>query len=309
MMGRYSISILIGAIALVFLVYWSTFQVSFNEVAIKVTLGRADEDSVVRDPGLKTKWPWPVVWIQKYDTRMRVLDTPETEIKTRDGKQVIIGAYAIWTIADPLQFFVKARFETEAENQMRSRIATAKAALVGKSDLSDFVNLDVAHVEAKHAELLTNLREQVAPGLLADYGIAVHEIGIRRISLPKETTQQVFESMRQERNKLATELREEGKSEAAGIVARATQEADQVLAFAQRKAEEIRSAGTQAVTRIYSRIEQEDREFFEWLRWMDALKAALAQKTTIFIDEQSPLFAPFVHPPVAQPGNSESSGG
>lgn len=302
-MSRISIPTLIVAllVVLILLTYMFSFQVAFHEVAIKVRLGRATEGSVLREPGLKARWPWPIESIEKYDTRLRVLDTPETEIKTRDGKQVIIGAYAIWSIADPLQFFINARYESEAESQMRSRIATAQAAHVGQSALSDFVNLDAAHVEQRYAELLASMRADVAPGLLTDYGIAVQEIGIRRISLPKETTQQVFESMRQERNKLATELREEGKSEAAGIVAQATQEADQVRAFAQRKAEEIRSAGTQAVTRIYAQIEQEDREFFEWLRWLDALKAALAQKTTIFLDQTSPFFEPFVHPPVDAP--------
>ena len=67
----------------------------------------------------------------------------------------------------------------------------------------------------------------------------------------------------------------------------------------QRRAKEIESAGIQASTRILALIAPEDREFFEWLRWLDALKQSLAQKTTFFLDERSPLFEPFVRPPVA----------
>lgn len=301
--------IIAGLVVVILLTYLCTYQVAFNEVAIKIRFGQADDDSVIRGdvaPGLKFRWPWPVERIRKYDIRLRTLDTPEAEIKTIDGKNVIIGAYAVWQIETPLQFLVSAQTVGEAQKQMRSRISQAQAAVIGQSRLSDFVNLDRERVRLNYTQLLDDVKAGVYDKLLIDYGIAVREIGIRRISLPQETTKQVFESMRQERNKLATELREEGKSEAEGIVARATQESAQILAFADRKAEEIRSAGTQAVSRIYAQIEQQDREFFEWLRWLDTLRTALAQRTTIFIDKSWPMHEVFVNPPVEQQAGSST---
>ena len=282
-------------VVLILLLAASTYQVAFNQVAVKV---RFDEGEVIREPGLRLKWPWPIEHVQHYDRRLQTLDTPETEIKTIDGKNVIVGAYALWTIEDPLQFYRRVRTVDEAEKQMRSRISQAQAAVIGQSNLSDFVNLDAALVEQKYDALLQRMRETVAPGLLADYGIRVAELGLRRISLPRETTQEVFNSMRAERNKLAARFREEGKSQAEGIKARANSEAKQILEFASSKAQEIKSAGVQASTRIYEQIAAEDAEFFEWLRWLDALKASLAQKTTVFLDQNSPLFGPFVYPPV-----------
>ncbi len=294
---RWSLTTLIVAVpvVLILLLAASTYQVAFNQVAVKV---RFDEGAVIREPGLKWKWPWPIEHVQHYDRRLQTLDTPETEIKTIDGKNVIVGAYALWTIEDPLQFYRRVRTVDEAEKQMRSRISQAQAAVIGQSNLSDFVNLDAALVEQKYDAMLQRMRETVAPGLLADYGIRVAELGLRRISLPRETTQEVFNSMRAERNKLAARFREEGKSQAEGIKARANSEAKQILEFANSKAQEIKSAGVQASTRIYEQIAAEDAEFFEWLRWLDALRASLAQKTTIFLDQNSPLFGPFVHPPV-----------
>ncbi len=285
-------------VVLILLLAASTYQVAFNQVAVKV---RFDEGEVIREPGLRLKWPWPIEHVQHYDQRLQTLDTPETEIKTIDGKNVIVGAYALWTIEDPLQFYRRVRTVDEAEKQMRSRISQAQAAVIGQSNLSDFVNLDAALVEQKYDALLERMRETVAPGLRADYGIHVAELGLRRISLPRETTQEVFNSMRAERNKLAARFREEGKSQAEGIKARANSEAKQILEFASSKAQEIKSAGVQASTRIYEQIAAEDAEFFEWLRWLDALKASLAQKTTIFLDQNSPLFGPFVNPPAVPP--------
>jgi len=283
-----------------------TYQVDFSQVAVKVRLGKADDSSIIREPGLKFRWPL-IDSIETYDIRLRTLDTPETEIKTIDGKNLIIGSYAVWTIADPLKFYTRVRTVKEAENRMRPRLAQSQAAVIGQSTLADFVNLDQQQKEASYTRLLQQMLDGARAELLADYGIDVTQIGFQRISLPKEATQQVFESMRQERNKLAARYRQEGKSRAEGIKARAEASAMQILAFADRRAKEIESAGIQASTRILAMIAPEDREFFEWLRWLDALKQSLAQKTTFFLDERSPLFEPFAQPPL--PATSQPSGG
>lgn len=304
-MSKVSIPTLLvaGLVVLILVIFAFSYQVSFHEVAIKVRFGQADEQSVVREPGLRFRWPWPIESVASYDVRLRTLDTPEAEIKTVDGKNVIVSAYAVWQIEEPLQFYrrVPRRSVEEAEKQMRSRISQVQAAVIGQSTLADFVNLDAEQTDRSYDRLLQQMRDGVAPGLLADYGIAVRRIGIRRISLPREAAEQVFESMRQERSKLAARYRQEGRSRAEGIKARAEANAKQILAFAERRAKEIESAGIRASTRILEMIPREDREFFEWLRWLDALEASLAQKTTIFLDMKSPLFAPFVQPPVAVP--------
>lgn len=313
-MSRISISflVLVLLVILILLAYASTYQVSFHEVAVKVRLGKADEDSVVREPGLKFRWIKPIETIQKYDIRLRTLDTPETEIKTLDAKNVIIGSYAVWRIREPLQFFRRARSVDEAERHLRSRIAQIQATVVGQHTLVDFVNLDADELEQSYEEMLTAMRGKISEtedgglayeggigqGLLDDYGIELREIGIRRISLPQDVTQEVFKSMQQERNRIAARYREEGKSRAEAIKARAQSEADAILSFADTKAQQIKSAGYRAATSILARIAEEDREFFEWLRWLDALKAALSQKTTIFLDQDWPFFGPFVDPPV-----------
>jgi len=305
-MNRVSIPLLIAVVAAVLIAWAITYQVSYNEVAIRVRLGHVEQ--VVTEPGLRFKWPFPIEYVVRYDARLRTLDAPETEIKTSDGKNVIIGTYAVWRIDKPLQFYQRAGTIPLAEEQMRTRIAQMQAAVVGQKTLPYFVNLDRQAVEANYDKLFAEMRDDIAPGLAADYGIALAEIGIRRISLPKEVTQEVFNSMIQERKSLAAKSREEGKSQAEAIKARAEADARQILAFADRKAEEIRSAGIQASTRILSKINESDREFFEWLGWLDTLKASFKQKSTIFIDEDSPLYGPFVRPPVGVDPNSPPRG-
>lgn len=284
----------------------TTFQVGFNEVAIRVLLGRADETSVVREPGLKFKWIPPIETVQKYDTRLRTLDTFETEFKTSDGKNVIIGAYAIWTIEDPLKFYVKVRSEGAAEQQMRSRLQGAKNAVVGQSTLADFVNRDAETKDASYNRMLQEIADTVRPGLLTDYGIQVRQVGFRRIALPAETTQQVFQSMIAERNRLASAALTEGTSRAATIRQQAEADARSIRAFAEAMAEEIRAAGTQAATMIYQQVAPEDQPLLVYLRWLEGLRAIFAPGGTVVIDQQSPLFAPFVNPPIVRDADGQA---
>ncbi|MCK4341656.1 MAG: protease modulator HflC [Phycisphaerae bacterium] len=311
-MTRFSIPTLIIAllVVLILLTFACTYQVGFNEAAIKVRLGKADESSIITTPGLKLRWPWPFEEITHYDTRLRTMDTPETEIKTHDGKSVIVGSYAVWRIEKPLQFYNRARTVKIAEGHMRARISQVQATIVGQRTLPDFVNLDRELLDASYDRILRDMLDKkeivdgrevevgVRAGLLRDFGIGLEKIGIRRISLPQEVTKKVFDSMIQERRTLAARYREEGKSRAEAIKARAESDADQILSFADAKAKEIRSAGYQASARILAQIDEADRELFEWLRWLDALKATLKQRTTIFIDKDWPLFEPFVNPPI-----------
>ena len=61
--------------------------------------------------------------------------------------------------------------------------------------------------------------------------------------------------------------------------------------------EEIESKGTRAATRTLAQISKEDEPFFIWLRRLDALKAVLQERTTIFFDSEIELFKDFVEPP------------
>jgi modulator of FtsH protease HflC len=297
-MSRVSIPTLIIALLVVFilLAFACTHEVAFYQAAVKVRFGKPL--AIITTPGLKARWPWPIESIEEYDTRLRTLDSAETEVKTADGKNVILGTYVVWKIQDPLKFYTSVRSIPRAEEQMRTRISQAQAAVVGQKTLPDFVNLDRQALETSYTGILDEMRGRVAPSVATDYGIQINEIGVRRISLPKEVTREVFKSMIQDRKRLATKYREEGKSRAEAIKARAEADAKQILAFADYKASQIRSAGTQATTRILEKINASDREFFEWLRWIEALKAALRQKTTIFIDQNWPFFNPFVNPPL-----------
>lgn len=284
-----------GALVIIFVVYMITFQVRFNEAAVKVRFGKADEQSVIKQPGLYFKWPL-VESTKKYDMRLRLVDTPDTEIKTRDGKALIVGAFAVWRIDDPLKFYVRVPNEADAENELRKRLNEVRSTVIGQHNMNEFFNLDRTQVDANWSQIEKQMLDAVRPGVLADYGVDIQHVGIRRVALPSEVTAKVQTSMQEEWKAQANTLREEGKGLAAAIKAQAEADRDKILAFARRRAQEIESQGVEASARIMHQIAEEDSEFYIWLQYLEALKEAFSQRGTIFLDAQDVIYPFFSDP-------------
>lgn len=318
-MKRVSVPTLITAVLLlaILVTYAVTTQVRFNQVGVRVKLGEASAASVIEKPGLYVRWPWPVESIKTYDARLRTTDTPEAESKTRDGKNLIVSAYAVWRVKDPYQYYVRVAEDAEAIRQLRTRLGQVRSAAIGKHDLSFFVSLDNEQVQTNWDTLEQEMLAESAPGVLRDYGIELLEVNIRRISLPEQVTRTVFQAMSKNAERLAGRYREEGKSLAEAIRARAEAERRQILAFTEVKAQEIRSQGLQQAQRLLAKIAEGDLDFYRFLRQMDAMRIALQQKTTFFLDSNSPLFTPLTEPlggygpPAAasQPAARDAEGG
>ncbi len=320
-MRRISVPTLITAVLVVavLLVKMTTFMVRFSEAAVKVRLGKVA--AIIDKPGLNWCWPWPFESVRTYDTRLRTLDTLESEIKTRDGKNIIIGNYALWRIADPENFYVRVGTVPEAEDKLRARIHQRRAAVIGNEELSAFVSLNEDAVNTNYDRIEQALlkgrqvegdREgrSLREAVREDFGIELVKVDLRRISLPEETTQSVFAQMIAERNKEADRFRQEGKARAATITGQALADRNQILEFVKRRAAEIQSTGIEASTSVLKQIAAEDAELFEWLRWLDALRVALRQKSTIFLDSRSGLFDYFNTPQLpGEGGNHPDAGG
>lgn len=287
-----------AALVLVLVLYSITYQVKFFETAFIERLGKADESSVATTAGIKFRFPPPIDRVKTYDTRLKVLDTPEVESTTRDGQNIVIGCYALWRIANPLTFYRRVPDGVEAaEEKLRARINLVRDTVIGTVDMSAFVNLDASKV--RYTEIERAMVDQCRAEILDDFGVHIEAIGIRRISLPERATEKVFDNMSARRATIAATSIEEGNAAAAAIEARAQANADKILAFASRRAEEIKSEGVRATTRIFEQIGPEDAELFHFMKSIDALEAIFQQGTTFFLDTRTELFRVFSDRPGA----------
>lgn len=311
-MKRVSIPTIIAFIALIVILaaYAVTFQVRFNEQAVRIGLMRS-EVRVEKDAGLYFKWPFPFERVNHYDTRLHMIDTPETELKTADGQNLIVGCYAVWRIADAALFSQRLPNDDmrnnyrDAEEKLRTRINEARQAVIGRHGMGELFNLDAALVANGREKIHQEMKDAAAPGLRENFGIELVSVAIRRNTVPEDATQAILQSMSSERATLAAQFTQEGKSRADAIRAAANAGKEKIMAFAQRKAVRIKSEGDAAAARIIEQIRAEDSDLFVWLRYLDALEGSLKEKSTIFLDWDSDLFRMF-KAPLAAPKTPEA---
>ncbi len=280
-----SFVVLVGAILVALLLsHMFFYQVRYDQVAVRTTFDKADETSVQETPGLKWRWPWPINKVALYSKRLQVLEDKIEELQTADGKSVIVRTYLTWRIADPLDFYVTLKDPAEANRQLSSRLREIRG-LISNYDFDELVNVDrekikLADIEKRATTALDDALRQ------AGYGIKVESVGIHKIILPESTTQKVFDTMIAARERLAENALQEGQAQASAIRSEATSARERILAFAERKAQSIRSQGDREAASQYENFAQNE-EFAIFLRKIEALRKMLDHNTTFVLSADS----------------------
>jgi membrane protease subunit HflC len=280
-----SFVILVGVLLVALLLsHMFLYQVRYDQVAVRTTFDKADESSIQEAPGLKWRWPWPINTVALYSKRLQILEDKIEELQTADGKSVIVRTYLTWRIADPLSFYVTLKDPDEANRQLSSRLREIRG-LISRYQFDELVNVDreklkLATIEQQATEALSAGLEQ------AGYGIRVESVGIHKIILPESTTQKVFETMIAARERLAENALQEGQAQASAIRSEATSARDRILAFAERRAQAIRSQGDREAAVHYESFAKNE-EFAIFLRKIEALGKMLDHNTTFVLSADS----------------------
>ncbi|MBL9187790.1 MAG: protease modulator HflC [Opitutaceae bacterium] len=273
-----------------------SFQVASNESAVLTRFG-----SPVRtlgEPGLYFKWPWPVDTVHRFDTRLAFHDTRLSEALTQDKRNIILPVFLAWRVADPLKFLQALGAPAAAPAKLDSLATSARNALLGRYDFAELVSTDPAKL--KLAEFESRLAEAIRPQALAAFGIAIEQVGLKRIALPEANTLYVFERMKAERGQFAAKFRAEGRREAEELRARTDAERTVLVAEAQKFAEETRGQAEADAARIYAEAHAQDPKFYTFLRELETLRKVTRDNTTLILDTDT---APFNQLKPAAPAN------
>jgi regulator of protease activity HflC (stomatin/prohibitin superfamily) len=280
-------AIIIGAVLLIALLLYSmTYTVSFHEVAIKTRFGRADDQSIIREAGLKMRLPFFADRVTKYDTRLQLRETPLETIMTSDGLQVVVRAFLLWKVETegngPLVFSSNFSTIDDADGSLLDQFRNALNSGVSRFNFDDLVGPKSRLDDAEQA-----IKKEMMS--ITSKGIRPVSVGISQLQLPAKTSTAVLKRMQATRTTLSENERFKGNAEAEGIKARASAMADKIKAFANLRAEEIRQAGNDKAAQ-YLKEMSKNEELAVFLAWLDALQNALSENTTVVIPT---LFAPF----------------
>ena len=274
-----SLIIAVG-VMLIAVIAFNLFTFTVDETKTAVIRQFGDVVRVVEVPGLHLKIPF-IQSITYLEDRILNYDIQPREIITSEQKRLVIDNYAIWRIADP-QLFLE---------------STGGRLVGGQTKIDEIVYSDLRNILAKHtldevvsekrAEYLREVTELSRAKLLADFGIMLIDVRIKRADLPAEIEQAVFSRMRSEREREAAKLRAEGEEQARLITSTADKDVEIILADARKDAEQIRGQGDAQALEIYAEAYNQDPDFYRFWRTLESYRTALASNTRIILSGDS----------------------
>ena len=273
--------ILVLVAAAVLLGMTSLFIVDERQVAIKFRLGEIVESNF--EPGLHLKAPWPIMNVRKFDKRILTLDTRPERFLTGEKKNVSVDFFVKWRIRDPAKYYTSFMGD---ERQAGLRLLQ----IVNNGLQLEFDERTIKQVVSDdRSAMMTNLTTE-ANNEVEQFGIEIVDVRIKQIELPSEVSTSVFQRMRAERERIASELRAQGQEAAKGIQAVADRDRTVILAEARRDAEIMRGEGDALATEIYAEAYGQNQEFYEFYRSMTAYRAALANQGDVLVLEPDSEF-------------------
>lgn len=296
-MKNLAIIIFVVLILLVLGLAFASFQVRETEAALVMTFQKAP-DAPITEPGWYFKWPPPIQWVHKFDTRLRVLEAEVGETTTSGKVPIIVNTYIVWKIADPLRYHNAVETVRKAERMLREQINATQNSVIGRHSFGEFVNSDPSKIKFQEieAEMLADLKGDV----LKNYGIEVKTLGIKQLKISETNTAKVFERMKSERARVAETTISLGNTEAARIRKDAALKRNELIAAAEARAKAIRGQGDAEAAKYYKMLE-EDPEFAMFLRKIEVAKTTLAENTTIIIKADTEPFDLLRHSPKLTP--------
>ena len=276
-----------------YLVTTCLVQVNENELVLITQFGSPVR--VVDEAGLVSKLPDPIQTAVRLDRRLQAIDSDLGEYLTRDKKNLVISAFIMWRIDDPLKFLQSVKDNTGAEQRLMDLAGSELGVAIGNHALSSFLTTtqDESGIPQIVNSVTDNCREQAREA----FGIHIIDIRLRRLGFPKQNLLAVHKRMRAERERMAKKYRAEGEEAAAKIRSQTDKEVRELLATAYREAQIKRGQGEAESIRIYAEAFQKDPEFYKLTRTLESYGKFLDDKTTLILSAQSPLFKYLETPP------------
>jgi modulator of FtsH protease HflC len=269
-------------ILLLIILTLSTFTVDQREHAIVFRLGEIV--SVKDEPGLYIKAPI-IDNVRFLEKRIMTYDPPQPDrFITSEKKNVLVDSYIKWRIIDPAQYYVSVNGdERQAERRLSQTVNDGLRAEFGKRTILEVVS-------GERSKIMDILKER-ADRDSRTIGIEIIDVRLRRVDLPKEVSESVYQRMNAERKAVANELRSQGFADSEKIRAEAERERDIIITEAYSDAQEIKGEGDAKASRIYANTFSKNKEFYDFYRSLEAYRKSFSGKEDIMVlDPNSDFF-------------------
>lgn len=285
---------------IVFLISSSIYIIKEGEQAIVTQFGKP-VSGAISNAGLKFKIPL-IQKVIKFDKRILEWDSDAREIPTKDNKYIYIDAFARWRIVDPLQFYKSAKNEMIAQ----SRLDDVLDGIV-RDEISNRMMTEI--IRSTDREMSTyedseNLQNNLEKGARIDIvnkilykttlklselgmGIEVLDVQLKRIDYNKQVQVKLFNRMISEQNMIAEKYRAQGEGKKQEILGTQIHKEKEIISGAYLKSQIIRGEADAEAIKIYAKAYNQDPEFYDFVRSLDAYELALDKNTRLILSSDS----------------------
>jgi membrane protease subunit HflC len=286
-MKNIAITIFIALVVVTLGLYLISFQVRETESCCVVTFGNPSRQ--ITEPGWYFKWPYPIQQVVKFESRMRIYSTDTEETLTADGSPIIVSTYVAWKISDPNVYYKATKdMMNPADEILESRIRNTQNNIIGENNFSEFINSNADKI--KFEDIEKEMLESLQKAVVADgYGIEIKALGIKQLKVSETVSTKVFERMRSEQNRQASEIITKGKAEVVKIEEEAISISEELTVAAQARAKEIMGEGDSKAAEFY-RMLDDDPELAKLLKRLEALPIMLGKNSTYVLSTEMDPF-------------------
>lgn len=268
------VAVLATVVLLLLLASSSLYVVNETQRAILLEFKKVKDADL--KPGLGFKWPI-INEVIKFDGRVQVLDSAAEEFLTLEKKRLIVDSYVTWIISDVQKYFTATGgLSRNAQQLLADRVNNGLRDKFGRRTVHEVIS-------GEREELMVTLTKEVNEFSVGAYGVRVVDIRVKQINLPTAASDAVYARMRAERDREAQEYRATGKELAEGIRADADRQQRILRAEAYRDAEKIRGEGDALATATYAEAFNQNAEFYEFYRSLEAYRSAFGGKEDILV--------------------------
>ena len=295
-------ALMIVVAILLFVLYHSVYIVNETEQVILTQFGKVIGEQVT-EPGLKFKIPF----IQRpnyFAKNLLEWDGDPGEIPTQDKTYIWVDTFARWKIVDPLRFFktvynengALSRMDDILDSEVRNNITSFPLIETVRKSNRPLDTFDVedqgdetrvlGEIEKGREKIVHEIMANAKPKL-ADFGIELVDLKIKRLNYTEQVQKSVYSRMIAERKQIAEKFRSEGQGEARKIEGNQEKEMKRITSEAYKTAQEIMGKADAEATQIYAEAYGKDTDLYSFLKSMDVYKNTLDKDSTLVLSTDS----------------------
>ncbi len=288
------------------LISGGVYTVDETEQVVVTQFGKV-VDEPKKDPGVYFKVPF-IQNANYFPKNLQEWDGDPGQIPTLDKTFIWVDTFARWKIVDPLKFFQTVNNLTGALSRLDDIIDAAVRNLItsyplietvrrtdreldtfelGLEDIKD--RRDLGSVKLGRQKIVKGIMEQAMPKL-AEFGIEVVDVKIKRLNYVEEVQRSVFSRMIAERKQIAEKFRSEGTGEARKIEGDKEREMKRITSEAYKTAQEVMGKADGTATKIYADAFGLDPDFYSFVKTLQIYQETLDKETSLVLSTDTEFF-------------------